>query len=104
MYRGALETEQKKSKGYQVLLDNQIEENSKLQRRLDTAHNWVKKHPNDPKGAQRQEKLNNARGELEEVQQRHQETLKYNGQLHIELDQLKLINMQYKAREQQMAL
>jgi hypothetical protein len=61
----------------------------------------VRKHPKDPKGPQRQKLLNDARKELRDIQQRHQETLKYSGQLHQELDQLKLMHAQRRAREEQ---
>jgi hypothetical protein len=100
MYRGALETERKKSTGYQKLLDGQLVEIAKLQRRLDSSNDWVRKHPNDPKGAERQKQLNDARSELRDIRQRHQQTLKYNGQLHQELDQLKLAGAQRRAKEE----
>ena len=99
-----IKVEKKKTSSYQVLLDRQLQENVKLKRKLNSTNSWMKKHPSDPKRIPRQKEIDDANKEAADVHENHKKTLKYMGELHQELDQLKQKEAQRIAKEKNDAL
>ena len=99
-----IKVEKKKTNSYQVLLDRQLQENVKLKRKLNSTNSWIKKHPSDPKRIQRQKEIDDANKEAADVRENHKKTLKYMGELHQELDELKKKEAQRIAKEKNDAL